>query len=132
MPALEGIAIDGMPAIAIFPWRLSDVVRRGAVTGMPGRRGFTVTVWNRREGETGRGKRDDGRRRGGRGRDTHTCAFKCTRVMYTYFHIVYIHLLSLSTNRHLLAIGVLETPTALMALQGHEHAASAAKEEGKG
>ena len=52
--------------------------------------------------------------------------------MYTYFHIVYIHLLSLSTNRHLLAIGVLETPTALMALQGHEHAASAAKEEGKG
>lgn len=37
----------------------------------------------------------------------------------------------MSTNRHLLAIGVLETPTALMALQGHDHAASAAKGEGK-
>ena len=90
MPALEGIAIDGMPAIAIFPWRLSDVVRRGAVTGMPDRRGFTVTVWDRREGETGGGKRDDGRRRGEEG-GTHTH-------VPSNAHMCNVHLLSYSIH----------------------------------
>ena len=44
MPALEGIPIDGMPAICMFPCRLSEVASGGAVMGMPGRRGLAVTV----------------------------------------------------------------------------------------
>jgi len=79
MPALGGIAIDGMPVMCILPWRLSEVVRRGAVTGMPGRRGFTVTVWGRREGGMEGGKREDGKRWGKEG-GTHTCTFVCTHV----------------------------------------------------
>lgn len=79
MPALEGIAIDGMPAICIFPWRLSEVVRRGAVTGMPGRRGLTVTVWDRGEGGGRGGKRDDWRRWREEG-GTHTHALSYARL----------------------------------------------------